>query len=265
MIEPSFKCLFCGSSSAAFSRVEHPIPESLGNDDLSLAPGFVCDSCNQYFGSKVEQRAVNAPPFGVERVGAVVKTKKGKLAKLERPPQPSLYSTGYKDRFIFFAATEDIFGIRPKYFSYDDQSKNFILSFPSDRDDDFYTLRLLLKMGLELLLVNTDIDPYDSVFDPARRYARFAPTGIEWEIGYALYPRRDDLNISERVDEFGPLVTHQLYEYSIGRLLSGDVGFCFIYRQHIFACNLSSPSLKEYISGFNSINEMKMRRILVKR
>ncbi len=37
-------CLFCGSNGP-FLRLEHIIPESLGNDDLVLQ-GEVCDVCN---------------------------------------------------------------------------------------------------------------------------------------------------------------------------------------------------------------------------
>jgi len=30
---PPYKCLFCLEQEVPFTRVEHPIPESLGNDD----------------------------------------------------------------------------------------------------------------------------------------------------------------------------------------------------------------------------------------
>jgi len=257
------KCIFCLNTKGPFSRVEHPIPESLGNDDLFLNPGFVCDPCNQYFGSKVEQKVLNAAPFGVERVAAVVKTKRGKLPKFQRSSDLSLFPAGCKDHLIFAAAPNEYLGVNAKYFSYD-ASGRLILNIAANQDDDFYTVRLLLKMGLELLLL-TDGDPYDPIFNAARIYTRYAPTGTFWEMGYALYPRREDLNISEKLDKYGLLTTHQLYQYSIGKLFSGDVGFCFIYRQHIFACNLSSPTLAEYINGFNRVNEMKMTRIFVKR
>jgi len=47
------KCIFCLSENSSFSKEEHIIPESLGGEEI-LPKGFVCDRCNQYFGTKVE-------------------------------------------------------------------------------------------------------------------------------------------------------------------------------------------------------------------
>lgn len=78
-MKPLNKCLFCLKSDVPFKKIEHIIPESLGNDDFTLEPGFVCDFCNQYFGSKVESYVLNIPPFNIERVATIVKTKKGNV------------------------------------------------------------------------------------------------------------------------------------------------------------------------------------------
>ena len=264
MMEPPFKCLFCFCSEEPFHRAEHSIPDSLGYVDLFLEPGFVCDACNQYFGSKIEQKVLNSPPFSMERIAAAVRTKKGKLPKVRHNANLSLFSTGYKDTIIFATSPSEYLGIDAKHFLYDNLG-NIILNISPSSKDDFYTVRLLLKMGLELLLYIADVNPYEPVFDKARNYARYASPGTSWEMGYALYPKREDLIISQRVDEYGPLITHQLYQYEFGRMFSGDFGFCFVYRQHIFACNLTSPSLTEYVVGFNSRNEMRMTRIIVKK
>jgi hypothetical protein len=55
-------------------------------------------------------------------------------------------------------------------------------------------------------------DPYDSAFDSARYYARYGIGQNKWQEGYAFYPEREDLEISIRHDEFGPIVNRQLYE-----------------------------------------------------
>jgi hypothetical protein len=39
-------CLFCRERDVSFSSVEHVFPESLGNKELVLPVGVVCDSCN---------------------------------------------------------------------------------------------------------------------------------------------------------------------------------------------------------------------------
>src|SRR5260370_33896829 len=97
---PPFRCLFCGvRERSRFTRVEHPIPESLGNDDLVLPVGFVCDSCNQYFGSKIESRVLSAPPFDIERTSQAIRTKKGRLPKCQSNGF-ALVSTGYWDAML---------------------------------------------------------------------------------------------------------------------------------------------------------------------
>jgi hypothetical protein len=253
MRNPPFRCLFCQSTSAPFERVEHPIPESLGNDDLVLPGGFVCDPCNQYFGAKVERFALSSPPFGIERVAASIPSKRGKLPSFTEDPRISFYASGFLDT-VLFAAT-------PSYWL--DPSGNPLKRYvaPVETEDRLSILRLMLKMGLELLLtLAPELDPYSPQFDAARRFARFAKPGSSWDLGYALWPDRSSLHLSERTDEVGPLITHQLYEYSLGRLASQHIAFYFAYRTHLFSCNLSAPSLIEYQSGFNAQNHVQVQR-----
>lgn len=249
---PQYKCIFCLKSNRSFSKVEHIIPESLGNDDLTLDPGFVCDSCNQYFGSKIESKAINAPPFGPERTFAGIKTKKGKLASFIQPPDLFIESTGFKDQAYIFASR--------KYVFHEPQTNNLMICPPSHPKDGHFILRMLLKIGLELLITVSNTDPYSTIFNQARNYARNPKSNQSWELGTALYPHRDDLNLLVTLDEQGELFQQLLYQYEIGQMQSGDVVFCFIYRTHIFACNLSGPSLQEYCIGFNLRNEFQMHR-----
>lgn len=46
------RCIFCGSSTAKFSKVAHAISETVGNK--SLVSHFECDECNKEFGEKLE-------------------------------------------------------------------------------------------------------------------------------------------------------------------------------------------------------------------
>jgi hypothetical protein len=119
-------------------------------------------------------------------------------------------------------------------------------------------------MGLELLLWSDNTDPYTFGFDAARKFSRYAPKGVRWDLGYALYPDKEDLVIATRNDETGPLSTQTLYQYSIGQLLSGDMAICFMYRTHIFAVNLSHSSLIEYVAAFNRMNHFQMKRTIVR-
>ena len=83
-------------------------------------------------------------------------------------------------------------------------------------------------MGLEILLTSDGHDSYDSRFDSAREFARWPSVGATWSMAYGVYPRPEDLIVAERQDEFGPLLTHQLYQYEIGAMKSGDIILCLV-------------------------------------
>lgn len=236
-----------------FSKSEHPIPESLGNDDFILEPGFVCDSCNQYFGSKVEEKVLSKPPFGIERVRRNVTTKKGKIPNFSFQPHLELFATPFQNQVVMTAS--------PEYWKLIENRSFLVL--PYEDQNDFFTTRLLIKMGLEILLTSETIDPYTSRFDRARTFSRFPSPGLHWEIAYGLYPSEKDLVISEREDEISPLITEQLYEYSMGEMLNGDIILCFVYRAHVYACNLVQPSIGDYAKQFNLMNKFILREIEV--
>jgi hypothetical protein len=249
MRQPPFKCLFCGTTKGPFESVEHPIPESMGNDEAFLPKGFVCDSCNQYFGSKVEQPIMASPPFNIERVRSSVRTKKHGYAKYQ-DTSLTLLSNGFWDHMLF-AMTPD------RYDSVFRKNSGIIWVEPPA---NFIILlaRFLIKIGLETLVQNSDLDMYSNVFDKARRCARFGEGAISWEVAYGQYPKVEDLIKSTRIDEIGLLETRQLYQCEMGCMANGDYQICFIYCTHCYACNLSGPSMQEYVRQFNLINDFKM-------
>lgn len=74
----SVVCIFCGGGRC--SSTAHIIPESLGGPNSPVGrAGVTCDSCNQYFGHKVESRALRSFPFTCFRVLQGVRSKKGAL------------------------------------------------------------------------------------------------------------------------------------------------------------------------------------------
>jgi len=72
------RCIFCKQVSDASKSVQHIIPESLGNKDLILPPGTVCDSCNQYFAIKIEKPMLEMKYFQNVRFRNQIKSKKGR-------------------------------------------------------------------------------------------------------------------------------------------------------------------------------------------
>lgn len=73
------RCIFCKSNSDDTKSVEHIIPESLGNKEHVLRNGIVCDSCNQYFASKVEKPVLESPYFVNVRYRNFIESKKNRI------------------------------------------------------------------------------------------------------------------------------------------------------------------------------------------
>jgi len=243
MRPPPFKCLFCGSEHGSFNSVEHPIPESMGNDETVVPKGFVCDACNQYFGSKLEKQIMASPPFNVERVRASIRTKKHGFSKYA-DDDLILLSHGFWDHALCSMSPE-----RHKTIFQDNRGVLWVKTLPN------YIIllaRFLIKMGLELLVISDTLDGYSTAFDKARRCARFGEGAISWEVAYGRLPNENDLVISRRFDEYGPLDIKRLYEYQMGCLLpNGECQLLFNYRGHCYACNLSKHSIREYLDKFN--------------
>lgn len=249
MDEAQFRCIYCLSTNNPFLRREHPIPESLGNDDIVIPKGFVCDPCNQYFGSKIEQKVLQSAPFGIERLFLAIKSKKGRYPK-HQDSSLELQSTGYWDHVKIYSPSPHESLVRrrdgkmvlnPKW-----APPNAIAQF-------------LLKMGLGLLVLAKDTNPYSLEFDGARNCARLGRNASTWDFALGVYPNRSDLITDSRRDDVGEIETRQIYQYEMGVMESGDVIFSFVFGVCVFAINLSRPTLTEYILRFNDLNGFKLK------
>lgn len=76
------RCIFCKNDSSNSKSVEHIIPESLGNKNQMLSKGVVCDSCNNYFGNKIEKTVLEMPYFKSLRGRIMIENKKGKIPRI---------------------------------------------------------------------------------------------------------------------------------------------------------------------------------------
>jgi hypothetical protein len=71
-------CLFCLSADQPFGSVEHVISEALGNDNLILPRGVVCDRCNNGTLSGLDGKLLSFPPIQLMRVVRQLRSKAGK-------------------------------------------------------------------------------------------------------------------------------------------------------------------------------------------
>lgn len=183
-------CLFC-KSDGPYSTVEHIVPESLGNKHI-LLERQICDACQSYLGTKVEEYVLRRSPIGWWRVHAGVQTKNG------NPP-----------RFSFTQPKKEK-GILPDRHCHNDDSVEFRVTDDGEREfsvdntemleriekgskTDFKLVltpkmlqmmgRFLGKIGLEMLARDHADFARSPRFDAARRFVRFGePVKFLWPI-----------------------------------------------------------------------------------
>lgn len=180
------KCIFCKSDSSNSVSVEHVIPESLGNDHAILPKGVVCDSCNNYFASKVEKPVLESEEFTRLRFSQLLKSKKGRI------PETEVFFGKHKVKarrhgLLKFAFNEDDFN---KIESYMDISggKSMLIPYTGQSPSDLYLPRFLAKMALEAFVSRIiDSDGWNDYivehkqFDAIRNYARRPKRGEIWK------------------------------------------------------------------------------------
>src|SRR5215207_7189160 len=76
-------CLYCLTEDRKFSSVEHLVPEGLGNKEIVLPVGVVCDKCNNEVLSQLDTALIEFGPIALLRVKYGVPTKAGKMPKAQ--------------------------------------------------------------------------------------------------------------------------------------------------------------------------------------
>ena len=75
------KCIYCLQTTGNFKSEEHIFPESLGNDELILPKGYVCDRCNNGILAQLDNALISFEPISFLQVQLVPHTKDGSLPK----------------------------------------------------------------------------------------------------------------------------------------------------------------------------------------
>jgi hypothetical protein len=142
--KPPFKCVYC-ERDGSFTSGTHIIPHSLGNDLLVLAPGWVCDDCNNIC-SAFESTALNNSILGIERCRLGVVTKRGKPARSQVHSISWFAEPNQRPNIVSVEAKWDKIPMR---LSPDGNSGKIVLPF---HDNSCYAIsKLLLKIGVEVL------------------------------------------------------------------------------------------------------------------
>lgn len=166
------RCIFCMTKKGPFSTREHVLPESLGGGEWAVLPnGLLCDSCQNKFGSEIEQQALGDYPFSLLRTFLGIPTKKGKAPWFESWEgiiHASLLpgTVGYDPAPVFEQAVLE-------------GKKTQIRLLARSRRPDMIC-RFLLKMGIEVVAWDNEQDVFCSKFDEARRFALAGEKTGKW-------------------------------------------------------------------------------------
>lgn len=196
------RCLFCKEHSDQSISIEHIIPESLGNVDHILPPGWVCDLCNNYFARKVEKPFLENPYAVESRFQNMAANKKGRYPVLQGVHLQSLskidlsyenddptkgFQIGFSER-----GQERLLAMKPG-----EQGTLIIPHVPEPRNDTT-TARFVAKIGLEVLAFRLKDVPGANEelvgkpeLDKIRVYARRGQPQIVWPISLRrIYPEK---------------------------------------------------------------------------
>lgn len=214
-------CLFC-QGDGPFTKAEHIVPEALGNDDLILR-GEVCDRCNQYFGTEVENFVLGKTPIAFWRTFLGVRKKKGKLPHVDLS-QPSRQKGRFEavhpvhDNLVGFTCHEDY------SISADIGGKQVVRGIRDGTRHGFTFVftplvlammgRFFCKVGIELVCLDDPVRARSDAFKKARRFARQGEFGGLWPIFHFQSGTIEGLKV-RKAAERGPVEEVLCYSYRL--------------------------------------------------
>jgi len=159
-------CLFCKQKVDSTSGIEHIIPESLGNKNLFLKRGIVCQKCNCKLG-KLDDNFIH------HSYNVVFKLNQNFITKKEKLP-----STLFKDIVLMKNPNGTIRVAKSKKHKKEDEvfeiKKNgtaeYLLRFHQDINPLLIS-RFLAKVGIETLFFQRNEFAFKNRFDNLRNYA----------------------------------------------------------------------------------------------
>lgn len=148
------------------------LPESLGGGDWAILPsGLFCDSCQNAFGSAIEQQALADYPFSMLRVFLGITTKKGKAPWFD-----------CWEGKILAASPIGCFGYEPSppFAEVFNERRKTVMRIPAEPRKPAFICRTLLKMGLELVASTNPNDAFSDRLDEARSFALHGVKDVPW-------------------------------------------------------------------------------------
>jgi hypothetical protein len=165
-------CVYCDKNSTTSKSVAHVFPEGLFPKGPALKRGIVCDSCNHYFGAKLESVLLSHPLIALPLQLMGIPGKRGKARK-----KLSIY-----EREVVPDA-DITFPIAPPKVSYDQYGVGTWTFQPLvDKNFDMDCFRrALYHIGFNLVVANRGLEiSREERYAPLRNYVRRPRSGERW-------------------------------------------------------------------------------------
>jgi len=249
------RCIFCKKDARDARSVEHIIPESLGNEEHTLPPGIVCDSCNNYFASSVEQPVLETGYFVTSRFNALIPNKRRRMPSLSGILLPG-YQANQGVRFHRAEVSRDSNGAFQIYAEPGAEEgivsggiNRVIVPATGSKPDRQLFSRFLAKiavecMALQLLrngphMLSAFID--DEQLDPLRNYARFGKTGLLWRFSERQIYSSDFLFAGQNGESY-----EVLHEWTFLYTDQPEMYFVLALLGVEYAINMGGPDMEGY-------------------
>lgn len=259
------RCIFCKDNSEKSISKEHIIPESLGNKEHILPPGWVCDSCNNYLSRKVEAPFLETWYGTSSRFEMGIPNKKGRIpiGTGFHPQSRSIVNLMIdKDGSSIFSAQ----GEDEERFIYSIISqRRGTLYVPSagDLELSYETARFIGKIGLEILAYRcVDIEGWnDEVvdkieLDELRNYVRRGKPGFIWPINIRRIYSADHKFSNEIDAAFEVLHEWDILFIPSAQASEGGEFYAIVAILGVeYAINLGGPELDGYLQWLKENGE----------
>lgn len=251
------RCIFCKNDSSNSKSIEHIVPESLGNKSHVLPLGIVCDSCNQYFSTKIEKKLLEQPFFKDLRHRNLIESKKGKI------PKGTAYipETNSLGEVIREKNNNPIINVDTD--SYDEiqngKVNRILILHPTEPEKDNRSVsRFICKIAFEAMakkfLKYQDALDYlinETQFDPIRNYVRYDRGTKIWKYNYRKIYQEDENFIDNKEK-----ITDILFEYDFLRTERSEYYFIIILKGYEFVINIGGEPIDGYTEWLEK-NEFK--------
>jgi hypothetical protein len=243
------RCIFCKCDSISSKTIEHILPEALGNKDHVLLPKIVCDTCNNYFGRKVEGPLLNSIYFREARSRNFILNKEDRLTTVHGLLLPGFIPIEMVDDFDGHAiyASRENEAQKLQWVLNHYRKVEFIVPM-SEKPDERLMSRFLAKTALEVLASRLQGIPegLDEVIDKPeldelRQYARYDKPKVFWTFNERrIYPEgalfQENSQKYEVLHEYCLLCTESYELYLILAILGIE-----------YAINLGGPEIDGYL------------------